>query len=527
MLHCHCFQEVVMKKATIFHLVLGLLIIPLAASCLVLTPRLAMAQYQYAPYSEASENFSREELAQLLAPIALYPDPLLSQILMASTYPIEVIEADRWVSRNPQLKGDALDWALVERDWDPSVKALCHFPSILALMSERIAETTDLGNAFLAQEAEVMAMVQDLRATAYAQGNLTTNAQQTVIVERETIIIEPANPRVIYVPYYDPYYVYGSWWYPAYPPYFWGPPGVSVVGISYWPGMYFSFSFGNWSTFDWHRHAIFIDVHKRPKFVRHDRWVAKPGSWKHAPAHRRGVVYRDAATASKYGQPFKRTIDSRGDTRNSSEQGNLTRERDRRVENRPQTDRDRRVDNRSRVEHNRQGQQQLERERQLRERSERERQEQAKLERTRQERERVERQQAVRDQQKRQLVEREKQARESAERERQLRGRVEREQQERTKVDRERQGRERAERELQVRQRTEQERLVRERAERGQQQRVHDNNVKRGDAGKKEHVSAGESGQDRRQASDHDARDRGRSGGDSRSGRDDRGDNRR
>jgi hypothetical protein len=225
MLHCHCFQEVVMKKATIFHLVLGLLIIPLAASCLVLTPRLAMAQYQYAPYSEASENFSREELAQLLAPIALYPDPLLSQILMASTYPIEVIEADRWVSRNPQLQGDALDWALVERDWDPSVKALCHFPSILALMSERIAETTDLGNAFLAQEAEVMAMVQDLRATAYAQGNLTTNAQQTVIVERETIIIEPANPRVIYVPYYDPYYVYGSWWYPAYPPYFWGPPG--------------------------------------------------------------------------------------------------------------------------------------------------------------------------------------------------------------------------------------------------------------------------------------------------------------
>jgi hypothetical protein len=504
-----------MKQTTIFQRTRGLLIISLIVSCFVLSPQLAPAQYD--PYPAASENFSREEMAQLLAPIALYPDPLLSQILMASTYPIEVIEADRWVSRNPQLQGDALDWTLVDRGWDPSVKALCHFPSILALMSERIAETTDLGNAFLAQEAEVMAMVQELRATAYAQGNLTTNAQQTVIVERETVVIAPANPRVVYVPYYDPYYVYGSWWYPAYPPYFWGPPGVSVVGISYWPGISFSFSFGNWSTFDWHRHSIFIDVHKRPKFVRHDRWVAKPGTWTHAPAHRRGVVYRDAATASKYGQPFKRTIDSRGDTRNPSERGNLTRERDRRVDDRPRADRDRRGDNRSRVEHNRQGQQQLERERQQRERSVPERQEPARVERTRQERERVERQQAVRDQQQRQLVDREKQSRESAERERQLRGRVEREQQERTKVDRERQ----------VRQRTEQERLVRERAERGQQQRVHDTNVKRGDAGKREHVSAGGSGQDRRQSSDHDARDRGRSGGDSRSGRDDRGDNRR
>ncbi|MCP4257009.1 MAG: DUF3300 domain-containing protein [Planctomycetes bacterium] len=197
---------------------------------------------------ESSEKYSREELSQMLAPIALYPDALLSQVLMASTYPIEVIEADRWVRKDPDLKGEALDTALLDKDWDPSVKAICHFPSILALMSERITETTNLGNAFLAQEAEVMDMVQEMRAKAYEQGNLTTTSKQKVIVEKETIIIEPADPRVIYVPYYDPFYIYGPWWYPAYPPYYWGPPGVRIgIGVSYWPGLYFGFAYGTWS----------------------------------------------------------------------------------------------------------------------------------------------------------------------------------------------------------------------------------------------------------------------------------------
>jgi len=160
-------------------------------------------------------KFSQEELAQMLAPVALYPDPLLSQVLMASTYPIEVIEADRWVRQNPGLTGDALDAALVNQDWDPSVKALCHFPRVLSTMSERIGETTNIGNAFLAQEDDVMRMVQELRRKAYDQGHLQSDAQQHVVVEQQTIVIEPANPDVIYVPYYDPFYVYGSWWYPA------------------------------------------------------------------------------------------------------------------------------------------------------------------------------------------------------------------------------------------------------------------------------------------------------------------------
>ncbi|MEJ2032865.1 MAG: DUF3300 domain-containing protein [Deltaproteobacteria bacterium] len=247
--------------------------------------------------------FSKEQLAQMLAPIALYPDPLLSQVLMASTYPIEVVEADRWIKNHPGLKGKKLDAALLDQDWDPSVKAICHFPEVLAQMSDRIGETTNIGNAFLAQEKDVTDMVQELRTRAYEQGNLKSSPEQKVVVEKKTIIIEPANPQVIYVPYYDPFYVYGPWWYPAYPPYYWGPSGVSIgVGISYWPGIFFGFSFGTWSIFDWPRHHIYINVRHRPRYVRRDRWRTRSGFWLHAPRHRRGVAYRDFYTARKYGQ---------------------------------------------------------------------------------------------------------------------------------------------------------------------------------------------------------------------------------
>jgi hypothetical protein len=285
-----------MKPRTLSHI---FIIFALLAGLALSSQRVLAEDY----YPEAV--YSHEELSQMLAPIALYPDALLSQVLMASTYPIEVIEADRWLRANTHLQGAALDAALAGVDWDPSVKALCHFPSILALMSERIGETTDLGNAFLAQEDEVMGTVQELRAAAYAQGNLYTNAQQRVIVEPETIVIEPTT-QFIYVPYYDPFTIYGPWWYPAYPPWYWSPSGVHIgFGIAYWPGIHFSFSFVSWSRFDWHRRQIHIDVHKRPRYVRDDHW-AKPGRWQHAPAHRRGVAYRDRPTAVKYGQPQPR-----------------------------------------------------------------------------------------------------------------------------------------------------------------------------------------------------------------------------
>ncbi len=309
----------------------------------------------------------------MLAPIALYPDTVLSQILMAATYPIEIVEADRWIKKNPELMGKALDAALLDKDWSPSVTAICHFPAILALMSERIAETTKLGNAFLAQEAEVMDMIQELRVKAYAEGNLVTTPQHKVIAERETIIIQPVDPNVINVPYYDPFAIYGPWWYPAYPPYYWGPPGVSIRGrMSYWPGLYLGFEFGTWSYFDWHRHYIYIDAHRRPIFVRQDRWIDQPGRWRHVP---HGSPERpDWNRDQRGGDHTTITPGMRGDT--------------------PiRIDRDRQE--RERVELKKKEREQAENDEQERQRAERDLKERAKIDRDRQERERIERGNAV------------------------------------------------------------------------------------------------------------------------------------
>src|SRR5262244_37552 len=169
-------------------------------------------------------TFKPEEIEQLVAPIALYPDSLVSQILMASTYPLEVVQADRWVKANKSLQGEALTKALEAQSWDPSVKSLVNFPQVLAMMSEKLDVTQKLGDAFLAQQKDVMEAIQWLRAKAQGQGNLKTTKEQTVIVEQPaaqtTVVrIEPADPQVVYVPTYNPTVVYGAWPYPAYPPY--------------------------------------------------------------------------------------------------------------------------------------------------------------------------------------------------------------------------------------------------------------------------------------------------------------------
>jgi hypothetical protein len=374
-----------MKASFIIHLAMGAFIIPFLLSFPALQP--LQAQIQDSGYAEPFKKYSREELAQMLSPIALYPDALLSQVLMASTYPIEVIEADRWIRKNPELKDEALDYALLSQAWDPSVKALCHFPPVLALISERIADTTRIGNAFLAQEEEVMEMIQELRARAYAQGNLTTSAEQKVIVEKETIIIEPADPRIIYVPYYDPYYVYGPWWYPSYPPYFWRPSMVTIgTGISYWPGFYFGVAFGNWSYFDWHHHYIYINVHKRPKLVKRDLWGSEPGRWKHTPRHRRGVAYRDKSTARKYGQDpgLVREFmqDNRGYSERRDQEHRINRQIriDRKKQRNGQTIIHRRQQTRTRIVPDRREQQRIEIPRQIRTRTVPDRREQQRIE---------------------------------------------------------------------------------------------------------------------------------------------------
>jgi hypothetical protein len=272
---------------------------------LVGTPRM-MAQES--PAAAPTATFSTEELNQMLAPIALYPDALLAQIFMASTYPLEVVEEARWVEKNPNLKDAQLDAALENQKWDPSVKALAHFPQILALMNQNLEWTTNLGDAFLGQREEVMNTVQQLRAKAQATGNLKTTQEQQVIVEQQVIRIEPTNPQVIYVPAYNPTVVYGTWAYPAYPP-----PPIYYPG--YYPGAAFAagaITFGAGmvtgaalaGAFDWNHHDIDIDIDRNINVNRTNVNVQNRRTqvWQHDPAHRSGVAYRDRATSQRYGQ---------------------------------------------------------------------------------------------------------------------------------------------------------------------------------------------------------------------------------
>jgi hypothetical protein len=205
----------------------------LIATLLVAPPGLIAQQ------AEQAAVFKQEELDQLLAPIALYPDSLIAQILMGSTFPLEVVQADRFAKQNANLKGDALTKALESQNWDPSVKSLVNFPQVLTMMSEKLDWTQKLGNAFLAQQKPVMDTIQSLRAKAQAAGNLKTTKEQTVIVEQKIIKIESASPQVIYVPTYNPAVVYGAWVYPAYPPYYYYPPGyvATTAAVSFASGV--------------------------------------------------------------------------------------------------------------------------------------------------------------------------------------------------------------------------------------------------------------------------------------------------
>jgi hypothetical protein len=253
--------------------------------------------------------FSQAELDQLLAPIALYPDPLLSQILVAATYPLETVQAARFVRANPSINGDALAQAMQTQSWDPSVKALTQFPSVLLMMDDKLDWTQKLGDAFLAQQAAVMDTVQALRARAQAAGTLKSTEQQNVVAQDGAIDIDPYTPNTVYVPYYNPTVVYGAWWWPGWEPFVWVPPlayqspyfddlfvggiafgfGIGIVDSLYfpiypnWPGR--NFINGNW-----------------PAHSRTPGRPWRPGGtvWTHDPAHRQGVAYRDPATHARF-----------------------------------------------------------------------------------------------------------------------------------------------------------------------------------------------------------------------------------
>lgn len=243
------------------------------------------------------------ELEQLAAPIALYPDALLSQVLMASTYPLEVVEAARWQKAHPDLKGAELEAALQDQDWDPSVKSLVAFPNVLAMMNDRLTWTTRLGDVFLAQQDALMDQVQALRARAQAAGNLKSGPEQTVTVAPASggatvIRIEPARPDVVYVPVYNPTVVYGPWLYPAYTPFYWYPPGYVAAGVVFSFGVGLFIGHALWGGYDWHAHRVnVVNIYNYNNF---NRTRFRHVEWRHDPYHRRNVAYGDPGRARQF-----------------------------------------------------------------------------------------------------------------------------------------------------------------------------------------------------------------------------------
>lgn len=267
------------------------------------------------PPPAQSDAFAKDQLEQLVAPIALYPDALLTQILMASTYPLEVIEANRFVTRNPELNGEALDSALLEEDWDASVKSLTALPEVLKNMSDNLDWTQDLGDAFLGQRNELLDTVQRMRGLALEAGNLQTTEQQVVTREPDNIIvIESPEPEVIYVPTYSSTVVYGSTWgYPSYyypPMYYPPPPGYGLITFGF--GVAMGAAIWGDCHWGWGNNEINIDIDRYNDFDRNtninadrDRIQSSgqggQANWQHDPSHRKGVNYRSPEVAQRNG----------------------------------------------------------------------------------------------------------------------------------------------------------------------------------------------------------------------------------
>jgi hypothetical protein len=293
----------------------------------------------------APPPFKPEELEQLAAPIALYPDPLVAQILMASTYPLEVVQASRFVKANANLKGAQLDEALKKHDWDNSVKALVHVPQVLAMMDEKIDWTQKLGDAFLDQPKELMDATQRLRQKAKDQGNLKDTKEQKVIVEQApplpagqpaqqtTVIkIEPADPQVVYVPTYNPTVVYGAWPYPAYPPYYYYPPGYALAGAAFGfaAGVAVGAAWG-WGGCNWGGGDVDVNVNKSNTFNNNvnrgdvaNKRAERQGQsskFQHNPENRKGTQYRNQATQQKFDKAGPANAQSRDQFRGRAEQG--------------------------------------------------------------------------------------------------------------------------------------------------------------------------------------------------------------
>lgn len=274
--------------------------------------------------------FSQEQLHQMLAPIALYPDPLLAQVLMATTYPGEVAEAVTWSSAHLDAKGDDAVKQVADQSWDPSVQALVAFPQVVAMLGQDPVWVQRLGDAFLAQPDDVMQSVQHLRGQAQQAGNLQSNQYQNVTVQAAapapasnpaatqksstpaantattTIIIEPADPQVVYVPTYNPTTTYGTWAYPASPPVYYPPSPAYYAGSALLAGLAFGTGVAIvnslWGDCDWGNNDVDIDVNRYNNINNNNRISNNQNTWQHNAAHRDGVPYRDSRSREQYGR---------------------------------------------------------------------------------------------------------------------------------------------------------------------------------------------------------------------------------
>ncbi|CAI8771229.1 DUF3300 domain-containing protein [Pseudomonas sp. IT-P294] len=271
--------------------------------------------------------FNQEQLDQMLAPIALYPDPLLAQVLMAVTYPGEIAEAVTWSKAHPDAKGDEAVKQVANQPWDPSVQALVAFPQVLATLGQDPVWVQRLGDAFLAQPDDVMGGVQRLRHQAQAAGNLQSNQYQNVTVQNlappapsstapapapapasstSTIIIQPSDPQVVYVPSYNPTTTYGTWAYPASPPTYYPPPpayypgSALVAGLAFGTGVAIVASL--WGNCNWGNNDVDINVNRYNNINRNNQITQNQNKWQHNTAHRDGVPYRDSRSREQYGR---------------------------------------------------------------------------------------------------------------------------------------------------------------------------------------------------------------------------------
>src|SRR3954465_6254697 len=278
----------------------------LVAVALAVTP----VNAQGTPQATDPPPLSKEQLEQVVAPIALYPDDLLSQVLMASTYPLEVVQAARWAAQNPNVTGKALEDAMAKQTWDPSVKGLVAVPQTLQMMSEKLDWTQQLGDAFLDDQAAVLDAVQRLRLRAEGAGNLKTSPQMKVEKvsmanpsgqQVERIVVQRTDPQTVYVPVYNPATAYGTWPYPSYPPYYYQPPGwvpgtFAYGALAFGTGM--AVGAAIWGGANWGGGSVNINANRYNSF---NRTNVAGGNWNHNSAHRGNVAYRNNATAQKFG----------------------------------------------------------------------------------------------------------------------------------------------------------------------------------------------------------------------------------